>query len=143
MEYRLLGRSGFSVPVLSLGTGTFGGTSDFFKPWGSTDVKEASRLIDICLEAGLTMFDSADGYSNGRSEEILGEAIAGRRNRLLISTKAALRAGATGPNDVGASRFHLTEAVEVSLRRLKTDHIDVFQLHGLTQRPPWKKRSAH
>ena len=135
MEYRLLGKSGFSVPVLSLGTGTFGGVGDFFKPWGSTEVKEASRLIDVCLEAGITMFDSADGYSSGRSEEILGTAITRRRNKLLLSTKAALRAG-PGPNDVGASRFHLTEAVEASLRRLQTDHIDLFQLHGFDARTP-------
>jgi aryl-alcohol dehydrogenase-like predicted oxidoreductase len=135
MEYRLLGRSGFSVPLFSLGTGTFGGSGDFFRPWGTTDVEEATRLIDVCLDAGVTMFDSADGYSNGRSEEILGAAIAGRRNRLLVSTKANFRTG-TGPNDIGSSRFHLTEAVETSLRRLKTDHIDLFQLHGFDARTP-------
>src|SRR6201999_682761 len=106
MEYRLLGGSGFSVPVLTLGTGTFGGTNELFKAFGTTDVKEATRLVDICLEAGLTMFDSADVYSGGASEEVLGGAIKGRRDKVLISTKAVFRTGA-GPNDVGASRFHL------------------------------------
>ncbi|MDX2024637.1 MAG: aldo/keto reductase [Deltaproteobacteria bacterium] len=129
MEYRVLGKSGLKVPALSLGTGTFGGGSEFFRAWGTSDVKEASRLIDVCLDAGLTMFDSADIYSGGLSEEILGQAIKGRRERLLISTKATFRSG-TGPNDVGSSRHHLLKAVEGSLRRLGTDHIDVFQLHG-------------
>jgi aryl-alcohol dehydrogenase-like predicted oxidoreductase len=128
MEYRLLGRSGFKVPVLSLGTATFGGRGEFFKPWGATNVAEATRLVDICLEAGLTLFDSADGYSGGLAEEILGEAIARRRDKVLISTKATFPTG-PGPNDVGASRFHLLQTVEGSLRRLKTDHIDLFQLH--------------
>jgi aryl-alcohol dehydrogenase-like predicted oxidoreductase len=129
MEYRLLGGSGFSVPVLTLGTGTFGGKSEFFKAWGETDVKEATHLVDICLEAGLTMFDSADVYSGGSSEEVLGGAIKGRRDQVLISTKATFRHG-TGPNDVGSSRFHLVNAVEGSLHRLGTDYIDLFQLHG-------------
>ena len=122
MDYRLLGGSGFSVPVLTFGTGTFCG-------WGETDVKEATRLVDICLEAGLTMFDSADVYSNGASEEVLGAAIRGRRDQVLISTKATFRRGAD-PNDVGSSRFHLINAVDGSLRRLGTDYIDLFQLHG-------------
>jgi aryl-alcohol dehydrogenase-like predicted oxidoreductase len=117
------------VPVLSLGTGTFGGGNEFFKAWGQSDVAEASRLIDICLEAGLTLFDSADIYSNGMAEEILGQAIKGRRDKVLISTKGTFRKGG-GPNDVGSSRFHLLEAVEGSLRRLGTDHIDLYQLHG-------------
>ncbi len=129
MEYRLLGRSGFRVPVLALGTGTFGGKGDFFRPWGSTDALEATRLVDICLDVGVSMFDSADGYSDGLSEEILGKAIAGRRDRVLLSTKATFRTG-DGPNDVGSSRFHLNRAVESSLRRLGTDHIDLFQLHA-------------
>jgi len=116
VEYRLLGRSGFSVPVLTLGTGTFGGKGDFFRPWGATGVAEATRMVDVCLEAGLTMFDSADGYSDGLAEEILGQAVAGRRNAVLISTKATFRTG-SGPNDVGSSRFHLVNAVEGSLRR--------------------------
>ncbi|HZZ56511.1 MAG TPA: aldo/keto reductase [Opitutaceae bacterium] len=135
MEYRLLGGSGFSVPVLTLGTGTFGGTNELFKAFGTTDVKEATRLVDICLDAGLTMFDSADIYSAGASEEVLGGAIAGRRDKVLISTKATFRAG-PGPNDVGSSRFHLIRAVEGSLRRLGTDYIDLFQLHGFDAQTP-------
>jgi aryl-alcohol dehydrogenase-like predicted oxidoreductase len=128
MEYRLLGGSGLSVPVLTLGTGTFGGANEFFKAWGSTGVEEATRLVDICLEAGLTMFDSADVYSDGMAEEILGAAIKGRRDKVLISTKGSGRMG-PGPNDVGSSRFHLINAVEGSLKRLGTDYIDLYQLH--------------
>jgi aryl-alcohol dehydrogenase-like predicted oxidoreductase len=135
MEYRRLGGSGFSVPVLSFGTGTFGGKGEFFAAWGATDVKEASRLIDICLEAGLTLFDSADIYSSGAAEEILGAALKGRRSEALISTKATFRS-CEGPNDVGSSRFHLIEAVESALRRLQTDHIDLFQLHGFDALTP-------
>jgi len=129
MEYRQLGGSGFKVPVLTLGTGTFGGKGELFSAWGSSGVPEATRLVDICLEAGLTMFDSADVYSNGAAEEILGKAIAGRRDKVLLSTKATFRLGA-GPNDVGSSRYHLIQAVEGSLKRLGTDYIDLFQLHG-------------
>jgi aryl-alcohol dehydrogenase-like predicted oxidoreductase len=129
MEYRQLGGSGFMVPALSLGTGTFGGRGEFFKAWGVTDVAEATRLVDICLEAGLTMFDSADGYSDGLAEEILGQAIRGRRDQVIISTKGTFRTG-PGPNDVGSSRTHLIRAVEASLRRLGTDFIDLYQLHG-------------
>jgi aryl-alcohol dehydrogenase-like predicted oxidoreductase len=129
MEHRRLGRSGFTVPVLSLGTGTFGGSNEFFKAWGSTDVAEASRLVDICLEAGLSMFDSADIYSAGAAEEILGAAIKGRRDKVIISTKATFRAG-DDPNSVGSSRFHLIRACELALKRLGTDYIDLFQLHG-------------
>ena len=135
MEYRHLGRSGFKVPVLSLGTGTFGGGNEFFKAWGDTDTKGASRLVDICLDAGLTMFDSADIYSNGAAEEILGGAIKGRREKVLISTKATFRSG-DGPNDVGSSRFHLIEAAERALKRLGTDYIDLFQLHGYDAHTP-------
>ncbi len=135
MEYRLLGRSGFKVPVLTLGTGTFGGRGEFFKGWGVTNAAEARRLVDICLDAGLTMFDSADGYSDGLAEEVLGEAIAGRREQVLISTKATYSTG-PGPNDVGSSRFHLQRAVEGSLRRLRTDHIDLFQLHAFDAMTP-------
>jgi aryl-alcohol dehydrogenase-like predicted oxidoreductase len=135
MEHRLLGGSGFKVPALSLGTGTFGGGNDFFRAWGESDVKEATRLVDICLEHGLTMFDSADVYSNGLAEEILGKAIAGRRDRVIVSTKATFRAG-EGPNDVGSSRHHLLRAVEGSLRRLGTDYIDLFQLHGFDAQTP-------
>jgi aryl-alcohol dehydrogenase-like predicted oxidoreductase len=129
MEYRQLGGSGLKVPVLSFGTGTFGGGGELFKAWGASDVAEATRLVDICLEAGLTLFDSADIYSGGMAEEILGEAIQGRRDQVLISTKGTFRAG-PGPNDVGSSRHHLIRAVEGSLRRLKTDYIDLYQLHG-------------
>jgi len=135
MDFRQLGRSGFKVPALSLGTGTFGGGNDFFRAWGDTDAKGASRLIDICLDAGLTMFDSADIYSDGLAEEVLGKAIAGRRDRVIISTKATFRAG-PGPNDVGSSRQHLLQAVEGSLRRLGTDYIDLFQLHGFDALTP-------
>ena len=135
MEYRQLGGSGFSVPVLSLGTGTFGGKGDFFQAWGGSDVAEATRLVDICLAAGLTMFDSADGYSGGAAEEILGQAIRGRRDQVIISTKATFRRG-PGPNDVGSSRYHLLRAVEGSLRRLGTDYIDLFQLHAFDAKTP-------
>ncbi|MFY0523041.1 aldo/keto reductase [Archangium gephyra] len=129
MEFRQLGGSGFKVPVLSLGTGTFGGTNEFFKGFGESDVKEATRLVDISLEAGMNMFDSADIYSGGAAEEILGQALKGRRERAIISTKATFRAG-SGPNEVGSSRHHLIRSVEGSLRRLGTDYIDLFQLHG-------------
>ncbi len=135
MEYRQLGRSGFKVPVLSLGTGTFGGGGEFFKAWGATDVAEATRLVDICLEAGLNMFDSADVYSGGMAEEILGQAIKGRRDQVIISTKATFAAG-EGPNQVGSSRFHLTRAVDKALQRLGTDYIDLFQTHGYDATTP-------
>src|SRR5262245_10809344 len=129
MEYRQLGGSGFMVPALTLGTGTFGGGNEFFKAWGASDVAEATRLVDICLEAGVSMFDTADVYSNGLAEEILGKAIKGRRDKLLISTKGTFRHGA-GPNDVGSSRHALLRAVEASLRRLGTDYVDLYQLHS-------------
>lgn len=129
MEYRTLGRSGFRVPVLSFGTGTFGGNNEFFKAWGATDAAGATKIVDICLEAGLTMFDSADIYSSGAAEEILGQAIKSRRNKVLISTKGTFRSG-EGPNDVGSSRFHIINAVHSSLKRLGTDYIDLYQLHG-------------
>lgn len=135
MDYRRLGHAGFRVPVLTLGTGTFGGKGPLFSSWGTSDVAEATRLVDICLEAGLTMFDSADIYSAGSAEEVLGGAIKGRRDKVLISTKATFRSG-DGPNDVGSSRQHLTEAVEGSLKRLGTDHIDLFQLHGFDAQTP-------
>src|SRR4051794_2585860 len=135
MEYRQLGGSGFKVPVLSLGTGTFGGGNEFFKAWGASDVAEATRLVDICLEAGLTMFDSADIYSQGMAEEILGQAIKGRRDQVLISTKATFRSG-SGANDVGSSRWHLIRSVDGCLKRLGTDYIDLFQLHGFDALTP-------
>jgi aryl-alcohol dehydrogenase-like predicted oxidoreductase len=135
MEYRLLGGSGLKVPALSFGTGTFGGGNDFFKAWGSTDVEEARRLIDICLEAGVNLFDTADIYSDGRSEEVLGKALQGKRDRALISTKTTFRLG-DGPNDVGSSRYHLRRALEASLRRLGTDYVDIYHLHGFDALTP-------
>ena len=129
MHHRRLGSSGLMVPALTLGTGTFGGGNDFFKAWGATDVREATRLVDICLEGGLSMFDTADVYSGGMAEEILGEAVKGRRDKVLISTKATFGMG-PGPNEVGSSRHWLLKAVDASLKRLQTDHIDLFQLHG-------------
>jgi aryl-alcohol dehydrogenase-like predicted oxidoreductase len=136
MEYRRLGTSGFKVPVLSFGAGTFGGQGPLFSAWGNTDAAEARRLVDICLDAGLTMFDTADVYSKGSSEQILGEAIKGRRNRVLISTKATFRFDDVDPNAVGSSRFHLLAAVDGALNRLGTDHIDLFQLHGFDALTP-------
>src|SRR5579863_5128769 len=135
MEFRTLGYSGLKVPVLSYGTGTFGGGTEFFNAWGDTDVKEATRLIDICLEAGVHLFDTADVYSDGLSETILGKAIAGRREKVLISTKATFRLG-SGPNDLGSSRHHLIQACEASLRRLGTDYIDIYHLHGFDALTP-------
>jgi aryl-alcohol dehydrogenase-like predicted oxidoreductase len=135
MEFRTLGRSGLKVPVLSFGTGTFGGGNEFFKAWGASDVAEATRLVDICLEAGVNLFDTADIYSDGLSETILGKAIAGRRDEVLISTKASFRMG-PGPNDLGSSRYHLIRACEASLRRLGTDYIDIYHLHGFDALTP-------
>jgi aryl-alcohol dehydrogenase-like predicted oxidoreductase len=135
VEHRQLGGSGFMVPVLSLGTGTFGGGNEFFKAWGESDVAEARRLVDICLEAGVSMFDSADGYSNGMAEEILGQAIKGRRGSVIVSTKGTFRRSAA-PNDVGSSRHYLTRAVDASLRRLGTDYIDLYQLHAFDAMTP-------
>lgn len=135
MEFRRLGNSGFKVPALSLGTGTFGGAGDFFKGFGSTDATEARRLVDIAMEAGVTMFDSADVYSKGLSEEILGSALKGRRHDAIISTKATFTWGPT-PNDVGSSRWHLLRAVERALTRLQTDYLDVFILHGFDAQTP-------
>jgi aryl-alcohol dehydrogenase-like predicted oxidoreductase len=135
MEYRLLGGSGLKVPVLSYGTGTFGGGTDFFKAWGSSDAVEARRLIDICLEAGVNLFDTADIYSDGLSEQVLGQALEGKRDQALISTKATFRFG-DGPNDVGSSRFHLRRSLEGSLRRLGTDYVDIYHLHGFDAMTP-------
>lgn len=136
MEYRYLGASGFRVPALSFGTGTFGGQGDFFKEWGNTDAAGARRLLDVCLDAGVNMFDSADIYSKGAAESILGEAIKGRpRDALIISTKATFRFG-DGENQVGSSRHHLINSLDAALRRLGTDYIDLFQLHGFDARTP-------
>jgi aryl-alcohol dehydrogenase-like predicted oxidoreductase len=141
MEYRRLGHSGLRVPALSFGTGTFGGGNDFFKAWGSTDAAGASRLIDICLDHGVAMFDSADVYSNGLAEEILGQAIKGKRQRLLISTKATFPSG-PGPNEYGSSRQHLVEAVERALGRLGISHIDLLQLHAQDYNTPVEETLA-
>jgi aryl-alcohol dehydrogenase-like predicted oxidoreductase len=135
MEHRQLGGSGFKVPVLSLGTGTFGGSGEFFAAWGNTGADAARRLVDICLDAGLNMFDSADIYSAGLAEETLGQAIARRRDKVIVSTKGTFRTG-TGPNDLGSSRHHLSRAIDASLRRLGTDYIDLYQLHGFDALTP-------
>ncbi len=136
MQQRRLGASGLFVPALSFGTGTFGGRGEFFGAWGSTDVDEARRLVDICIDAGVTLFDTADIYSGGAAEEILGEALQGRpRDGVLICTKATFRAG-EGPNAVGSSRFHLIDAVDKALKRLRTEYIDLFQLHGFDAMTP-------
>ena len=141
MEYRQLGSSGLRVPVLSFGTGTFGGKGPLFSAWGASDAREARRLIDICLEAGVTLFDTADVYSNGVSEEVLGEAIRGRRDAILISTKTGLPMG-DGPQDWGVSRGRLIRAVDDSLRRLGTDHIDLLQLHAFDASTPVEELMA-
>lgn len=135
MEYRKLGNSGLQVPVLSLGTGTFGGTNEFFQRWGQTDVKEASRLIDVCLERGINFFDTANVYSQGASEEVLGAALKGRREQIIISTKGTFKMG-EDVNDKGSSRFHITNAVNDSLKRLGTDYIDLYLMHGFDSHTP-------
>src|SRR5690349_22111821 len=129
MEYRQLGGSGLQVPVLSFGTATFGGGNDFFKAWGTTQAEEATRLVNLCLDAGVNLFDTADIYSQGLSEEILGKAIAGKRDAMLISTKGTFPFG-TGSNNQGSSRYRLLKQVEGSLRRLNTDYIDIYHMHG-------------
>lgn len=138
MEHRLLGRSGLKVPVFSFGTGTFGGVGEFFQRWGNSDVAHATRMVDLCLENGLNFFDTADIYSRGASEEILGAALKGRRHQALIATKASFTMG-QGPNDKGSSRFHLIESVNNSLRRLGTDYIDLFFLHGYDALTPMEE----
>jgi aryl-alcohol dehydrogenase-like predicted oxidoreductase len=135
MEYRNLGASGLEVPALSFGAGTFGGSGPLFGHWGRSDAQEARRLVDICLEAGVTLFDTADVYSNGASEEVLGEALEGRRDQVFISTKTALPMG-DGPNDAGTSRSRLIRTVEDALRRLRTDYIDLLQLHAFDAGTP-------
>ncbi|MDB5892720.1 MAG: aldo/keto reductase [Rhodoferax sp.] len=135
MEHRYLGRSGFRVPALGFGAGTFGGQGPLFSAWGNTGVDAARRIVDICLDAGVNLFDTADVYSDGASESILGEALKGRRHQAIISTKLSLRMG-DGPNDVGASRHHLVEATNAALKRLQTDHIDILQLHAFDAMTP-------
>jgi aryl-alcohol dehydrogenase-like predicted oxidoreductase len=136
MEYRLLGGSGLKVPVLSFGAGTFGGGNEFFNAWGATDnIDEAKRIVDICLEAGVNLFDTADVYSVGKSEEVLGKALAGRRHEALISTKTTFRFG-PGPNNLGSSRSHIRQQLEGSLKRLGTDYVDIYHLHGFDALTP-------
>lgn len=135
MEYRQLGNSGLRVPVLSFGTATFGGGDDFFKAWGSTQVDEATRLVNLCLDAGVNLFDTANVYSLGASEEILGRAIMGLRNKILVSTKATFPMSEE-PNDFGSSRMHLIKACDDSLKRLGIDHIDIYHLHGFDANTP-------
>jgi aryl-alcohol dehydrogenase-like predicted oxidoreductase len=135
MEYRLLGGSGLKVSALSFGAATFGGGNEFFRAWGNSDAAEATRLIDICFEAGVNLFDTANGYSDGRSEEVLARALEGKRDRALISTKAYFPTG-DGPNDRGTSRYHLRRALEDSLRRLNTDYVDIYHLHGFDALTP-------
>jgi aryl-alcohol dehydrogenase-like predicted oxidoreductase len=135
MEFRQLGRSGLRVPVLAFGTATFGGGNDFYRAWGSTDVAEAKRLVDLCLDAGVSFFDTANSYSTGMAEEILGAAIEGRRQEVILASKATFPMG-PGPNDAGSSRHFLRRACEDSLRRLRTDHIDVYYMHGFDENTP-------
>jgi len=135
MEYRQLGASGLKVPVLSFGTATFGGGNEFFKAWGNQGVADAKKLINICLDAGVNLFDTADVYSRGAAEEILGAALDGLHNRVLISTKATFPMSEE-PNDRSSSRYHLINSVEGSLRRLKTDHIDIYHMHGFDGNTP-------
>ena len=135
MEYRLLGGSGFKVPVLSFGTMTFGGSNAFFEKWGRTEVAEATRLVDLCLEAGVNFFDTADVYSAGAAESILGKALGARRSQALVSTKATFGLE-PGPNAKGSSRHYLIRACEASLRRLGTDYIDVYFMHGFDALTP-------
>jgi aryl-alcohol dehydrogenase-like predicted oxidoreductase len=135
VDYRQLGNSGLRVPVLSFGTATFA-AGEGEGSWGNTQVDEARRLIDISLEAGVNFFDTADVYSAGRAEEVLGAALGTRRDEVLIGTKATFRGAATDVNDVGSSRFHLIRALEGSLRRLGTDYVDVYYLHGFDALTP-------
>ena len=134
MEFRRLGRSGLRVPVLAFGTATFGGGTDFYRAWGSTDVAEAKRLVDVCLDAGVSFLDTANSYSTGLAEEILGAAIVGRQE-VILATKATFPMG-PGPNEAGSSRHFLRRACEDSLRRLQTDHIDVYYMHGFDENTP-------
>lgn len=134
MEYRCLGHSGLSVSALSFGSGTFGGKAGFAR-WGSSSTEEAGRLVDICLDAGVNLFDTADMYSDGASEKMLGAALKGKRNRALISSKTGFRIG-DGPNDIGTSRYHIIRACEASLKRLGTDHIDIYFMHAFDALTP-------
>lgn len=135
MEFRNLGNAGLRVPVLSLGTGTFGGTDDFFRRWGQTGVKEATKLIDICLDRGVNFFDTANVYSQGAAEQILGQALRGRRHKAIIGTKGSFKTG-NGENDKGASRHHIVRALDDSLQRLGTEYADIYFIHGFDASTP-------
>ncbi len=135
MEYRLLGGSGLKVSALSYGVATFGGGGEFFRAFGETDVAEARRLLDVSIEAGVNLFDTANVYSQGLSEEVLGKALEGKRDQVLISTKATFSMG-EGPNDRGSSRYHLRRQIEDSLRRLRTDHVDIYHMHAFDALTP-------
>ncbi len=135
MEYRFLGGSGLKIPVITFGTGTFGGGTDFFKAWGSTRGEEADRMVGLCLDAGVNLFDCADTYSLGMAEEILGKAVKNRRAEVLISTKGTFPMG-SGPNEAGSSRYHIIRACEDSLRRMGTDYIDIYHMHGFDGNTP-------
>jgi aryl-alcohol dehydrogenase-like predicted oxidoreductase len=135
MEYRQLGNSGLTVPVLSFGTATFGGGNEFFKAWGNTQVDEATRMVNLCLDAGVNLFDTANVYSHGTAEEILGKTLSGLRNNVLISTKATFPMS-DNINDFGSSRIHLIKACEDSLKRLNTDYIDIYHMHGFDANTP-------
>ena len=135
MEYRRVGDSDLTVSAIGFGTATFGGSTDFYRAWGQTDVDEARQLVDVALDAGVTLFDTADSYSFGLAEEILGKAIVGRRDKLLISTKASFRTG-QGPDDIGSTRKHLIPALDASLRRLGTDYVDLWSMHGFDSLTP-------
>jgi aryl-alcohol dehydrogenase-like predicted oxidoreductase len=136
MEYRQLGKSGLKVPELCFGAGTFGTSGEFFEAWGKTSEDEAKRMVDICMDAGVNFFDTADVYSKGGSETALGKAISNhKRKDVLLSTKATFRFG-DGPNDVGSSRYHLIQSLEKSLKRLKTDYVDVYHLHAFDATTP-------
>src|ERR1019366_9420334 len=141
MEYRQLGNSGLKVSALSFGAGTFGGGNEFFRAWGDTDVEGAKRLVNVCLDAGINLFDTADIYSNGLSEEILGKAVEGKRGQLLISTKATFRMS-EGPNNVGSSRHHLVESLDGNLGRLSTDYVDIYHMHGFDAATPVEETLA-
>src|SRR5687768_14154153 len=135
MEFRQLGKCGLRVPAFALGTATFGGGNDFYRAWGNTDVAEAKRLVDLCLDAGVSFFDTANSYSTGRAEEILGAVIEEHRPNVLLATKATFPIG-PGPNDAGSSRHFLIRACEDSLRRLRTGYIDLYYMHGFDQHTP-------
>ncbi|WP_197382036.1 aldo/keto reductase [Mycolicibacterium mengxianglii] len=135
MEYRRIGNSGLVVSELSFGAAIFGAAGEFFGAWGDTSAAEARAMVDLCIDAGITLFDTADVYSDGASEEVLGAALRGRRDDVLISTKAGLPVG-EGPGDWGTSRARLIHAVDAALLRLQTDRIDLFQLHGYDAHTP-------